>query len=139
MEGEYCGEVEGEGILWRGGGWRGWVLWRDGELERCGEHWWSNTHTLSLSCSWGPEDKGATVEGPGLVAHVRTAITLSHTHTLTSTHLPSSQEALTLAVSRGRYGYGNIFVFASGNGGSMNDNCNYDGYANSVYTVTVGE
>ena len=37
------------------------------------------THTLSLSCSWGPEDKGATVEGPGLVAQVRTALTLTHT------------------------------------------------------------
>jgi len=48
------------------------------------------------------------------------------------------QEALKLAVSRGRFGYGNVFVFASGNGGSV-DNCNYDGYANSVYTITVGE
>lgn len=77
------------------------------------------------------------MEGPGLVAQVRTTLTLSHT----PSHLPStpSQEALTLSVSKGRYGYGNVFVFASGNGGSMNDNCNYDGYANSVYTVTVGE
>jgi len=68
-----------------------------------------------FSCSWGPDDKGKTVEGPGFVA----------------------QEALKLAVSRGRFGYGNVFVFASGNGGSI-DNCNYDGYANSVYTITVG-
>ena len=49
------------------------------------------------------------------------------------------QEALKLAVSRGRFGYGNVFVFASGNGGSAGDNCNYDGYANSIYTITVGE
>lgn len=28
---------------------------------------------------------------------------------------------------------------ASGNGGQHSDNCNYDGYANSIYTVTIGE
>lgn len=27
---------------------------------------------------------------------------------------------------------------ASGNGGQHSDNCNYDGYANSIYTVTIG-
>lgn len=30
-------------------------------------------------------------------------------------------------------------MVASGNGGQHNDNCNYDGYANSIYTVTIGE
>lgn len=34
---------------------------------------------------------------------------------------------------------GIYYVFASGNGGQMNDNCNFDGYANSIYTLTVGE
>lgn len=38
----------------------------------------------------------------------------------------------------GRHGYGAIYVVASGNGGFANDNCNYDGYANTVYTVTIG-
>nr|XP_060627409.1 proprotein convertase subtilisin/kexin type 7-like [Anolis sagrei ordinatus]XP_060639154.1 proprotein convertase subtilisin/kexin type 7-like [Anolis sagrei ordinatus]XP_060641542.1 proprotein convertase subtilisin/kexin type 7-like [Anolis sagrei ordinatus] len=38
----------------------------------------------------------------------------------------------------GRRGFGSIFVVASGNGGHHNDNCNYDGYANSIYTVTIG-
>lgn len=38
----------------------------------------------------------------------------------------------------GRQGFGSIFVVASGNGGQHNDNCNYDGYANSIYTVTIG-
>lgn len=38
----------------------------------------------------------------------------------------------------GRRGFGSIFVVASGNGGQHNDNCNYDGYANSIYTVTIG-
>lgn len=41
-------------------------------------------------------------------------------------------------VDFGRHGYGSIFVVASGNGGSKKDNCNYDGYANSIYTVTIG-
>lgn len=41
-------------------------------------------------------------------------------------------------VMTGRHGYGSIYVVASGNGGQK-DNCNYDGYANSVYTLTVGE
>ena len=39
----------------------------------------------------------------------------------------------------GRHGYGNIYIVASGNGGQVGDNCNYDGYANSIYTVTIGE
>lgn len=30
-------------------------------------------------------------------------------------------------------------MVASGNGGQHSDNCNYDGYANSIYTVTIGE
>jgi proprotein convertase subtilisin/kexin type 7 len=38
----------------------------------------------------------------------------------------------------GRGGYGSIYVVASGNGGHEGDNCNYDGYANSLYTVTIG-
>jgi len=41
-------------------------------------------------------------------------------------------------VEFGRHGYGAIYVVASGNGGVVGDNCNYDGYANTVYTVTVG-
>lgn len=51
---------------------------------------------------------------------------------------PCLQEALELGTSHGRYGYGNVYVFASGNGGQMKDNCNFDGYANSIYTLTVG-
>lgn len=27
---------------------------------------------------------------------------------------------------------------ASGNGGHFKDNCNFDGYANSIFTVTIG-
>ena len=38
----------------------------------------------------------------------------------------------------GRGGLGSIYVVASGNGGSYKDNCNFDGYANSIFTVTIG-
>ena len=41
-------------------------------------------------------------------------------------------------VDYGRNGYGAIYVVASGNGGRSNDNCNYDGYANAIYTITIG-
>ncbi|NP_001090019.1 proprotein convertase subtilisin/kexin type 7 precursor [Xenopus laevis] len=68
------------------------------------------------SCSWGPDDDGKTVDGP---------------HQL-------GKAALQHGVIAGRRGFGSIFVVASGNGGQFNDNCNYDGYANSIYTVTIG-
>ncbi|CAH1263814.1 PCSK7 [Branchiostoma lanceolatum] len=68
------------------------------------------------SCSWGPDDDGKTIDGPHYLA----------------------RKALLYGVTGGRQGYGSIFVVASGNGGSAGDNCNYDGYANSIYTVTIG-
>lgn len=68
------------------------------------------------SCSWGPDDDGRTVDGPH----------------------PLGKAALQHGVIAGRRGFGSIFVVASGNGGQYNDNCNYDGYANSIYTITIG-
>ncbi|CAG0899857.1 unnamed protein product [Darwinula stevensoni] len=38
----------------------------------------------------------------------------------------------------GRGGRGSIYVWASGNGGTNGDNCNCDGYASSIYTLSVG-
>ncbi|KAJ8403741.1 hypothetical protein AAFF_G00346090 [Aldrovandia affinis] len=67
------------------------------------------------SCSWGPDDDGRTVDGPH----------------------PLGKAALQHGVIAGRKGFGSIFVVASGNGGQFKDNCNYDGYANSIYTVTI--
>ncbi|KAI8982425.1 peptidase S8/S53 domain-containing protein, partial [Mycotypha africana] len=68
------------------------------------------------SCSWGPPDDGESTEGPkGIVL-----------------------DAFKNGIQYGRNGLGSIFVFASGNGGSYGDNCNFDGYTNSIYTVTVG-
>ena len=68
------------------------------------------------SCSWGPRDDGRTMESPPRLA----------------------AEAYKKGIESGRNGKGTIFVFAAGNGGSNGDNCNYDGYTNSIFTVTVG-
>ena len=46
--------------------------------------------------------------------------------------------AIEKAVKVGRGGLGSIIVFASGNGGSAGDNCNADGYTNSIYTIAIG-
>jgi len=68
------------------------------------------------SCSWGPPDDGATMEAPGILI----------------------QRAMVNGVQSGRGGLGSIFVFAAGNGASAEDNCNFDGYTNSIYSITVG-
>ncbi|NWR25354.1 PCSK4 convertase, partial [Emberiza fucata] len=68
------------------------------------------------SASWGPEDDGRTVDGPGVLAAA----------------------AFQKGVAQGRGGLGSIFIWASGNGGTNYDNCNCDGYTNSIYTVSVG-
>ncbi|KAK3589908.1 hypothetical protein CHS0354_034921 [Potamilus streckersoni] len=44
--------------------------------------------------------------------------------------------AFELGINQGRGGKGVIYVWAAGNGG-ITDNCNADGYANSIYTVTI--
>jgi len=68
------------------------------------------------SNSWGPNDTGAILEAPG----------------------PLTLAALKNAVETGRGGKGTIFMWAGGNGLGANDNSNYDGYANSIYTIAVG-
>ena len=68
------------------------------------------------SNSWGPGDSGYTLLGPG----------------------PLTELALQSAATNGRDGKGTIFVWAGGNGGENGDNANYDGYANSIYTIAIG-
>ncbi|KFV66116.1 Proprotein convertase subtilisin/kexin type 7, partial [Dryobates pubescens] len=54
---------------------------------------------------------------------------------------PAGQGQAGGAVAQHRFGCvagSRVFVVASGNGGQHSDNCNYDGYANSIYTVTIG-
>ncbi|CAD5207153.1 unnamed protein product [Bursaphelenchus okinawaensis] len=72
-------------------------------------------HIDIYSASWGPEDDGKTFDGPGALA----------------------QEAFYRGIKRGRNGKGNIFVWASGNGGSRQDSCSADGYTTSIYTLSI--
>ena len=39
---------------------------------------------------------------------------------------------------KGRDGKGNIFVWATGNGGLTDDDCNCDGYTTSIFTISIG-
>ena len=41
-------------------------------------------------------------------------------------------------VFKGRAGKGNIYVWATGNGGLTDDDCNCDGYTTSIHTISVG-
>eukprot|EP01111_Echinosteliopsis_oligospora_P011605 TRINITY_DN3868_c0_g1_i4.p1 TRINITY_DN3868_c0_g1~~TRINITY_DN3868_c0_g1_i4.p1 ORF type:complete len:300 (-),score=99.94 TRINITY_DN3868_c0_g1_i4:138-1037(-) len=41
------------------------------------------------------------------------------------------------AVNTGRGGKGSIYVWAGGNGRTQGDNCNYDGYANSRFVISI--
>jgi kexin len=68
------------------------------------------------SCSWGPPDDGQAMDAPGLLI----------------------KRAMLNGVQNGRDGKGSVFVFASGNGAKSEDNCNFDGYTNSIYSITVG-
>ena len=77
-------------------------------------NWTSNLIQLK-SNSWGPNDDGTTLEAPG----------------------PLTQAALANAAATGRGGLGTLFIWAAGNGGDVGDNSNYDGYANSRYTIAV--
>lgn len=47
-------------------------------------------------------------------------------------------DAFVHGVTEGRGGLGSIYVFATGNGGRDGDNCNFDGYTNSRYTISIG-
>lgn len=48
------------------------------------------------------------------------------------------QRAIVLSCLDGRDGKGNIYVFAAGNGGRLGDLCNFDGYANLIWTMAIG-
>lgn len=48
------------------------------------------------------------------------------------------KRAIVNGIQNGRHGLGSVFVFASGNGAGYDDNCNFDGYTNSIYSITVG-
>ena len=75
------------------------------------------TNTIHiLNNSWNPTDNGTTLKAPGTLAAA----------------------ARQSAVTTGRNGKGRIFVWSSGNGRLVSDDCNFDGYANSRYAIAVG-
>lgn len=47
------------------------------------------------------------------------------------------EKAVVNGINNGRGGKGSVFVFASGNGAGWGDQCNFDGYTNSIYSITV--
>lgn len=66
--------------------------------------------------SWGPSDNGNIKEAPG----------------------PLTKAVLEQGTSIGRNGLGVIYTWAGGNGLDNDDNSNYDGYANSIHTISIG-
>jgi subtilisin-like proprotein convertase family protein len=76
----------------------------------------SNAVIHIKSNSWGPDDDGLTLEGPGAL----------------------TRAALSNGTAHGRGGLGTLYTWAGGNGLEANDNANKDGYANSPYTIAVG-
>ncbi|GMT28368.1 hypothetical protein PFISCL1PPCAC_19665 [Pristionchus fissidentatus] len=75
----------------------------------------NNHHIDIYSASWGPDDDGRTVDGPAKL----------------------TKAAFEKGIKEGRGGKGNIFIWASGNGGKDADSCNCDGYTNSIYTLSI--
>ncbi|KAK3096815.1 hypothetical protein FSP39_003549 [Pinctada imbricata] len=75
----------------------------------------NHTYIDIYSASWGPNDDGQTVEGPG----------------------PMALKAFEKGIKEGRNGKGVIYVWASGNGGRLGDNCDCDGYTGSIYTLSI--
>lgn len=75
------------------------------------------THYIDIySNSWGPDDSGFYVTGPG----------------------PLTQRALKNGAEKGRNGRGSIYVFAAGNGGLIvKDSCAFNGYVNSIFTIAI--
>ncbi|XP_013409557.1 neuroendocrine convertase 1 [Lingula anatina] len=75
----------------------------------------NHTYVDIVSASWGPNDDGKTLEGPGRLC----------------------KEAFIKGITEGRGGKGIIYMWASGNGGRSQDNCNCDGYTGSIYTLSI--
>ena len=75
----------------------------------------SQEHVDIFTNSWGPQDDGHHVVRPGFL----------------------TRETFRSMVENGRNGNGVIYVWAAGNGREHSDNCNYDGYANSRFTIAV--
>ena len=77
---------------------------------------WESQAIHLKSNSWGPVDDARRKSGPG----------------------PMTEAAFRDSAAIGRGGKGSIHMWAGGNGRRVGDNSNYDGYANSIYTIGVG-
>lgn len=96
-------------------------------------------HIDIYSASWGPDDDGKTVDGPGELATRAfiegvTKVRSSFRSIADGGDGPSDR---CYSCLQGRQGKGSIFVWASGNGGRDHDNCNCDGYTNSIWTLSI--
>ncbi len=76
---------------------------------------WRNDLIAVKSSSWGSDDSGNIMDGPG----------------------PLAAAAINDAVATGRGGLGTVFVVAAGNGAAEGDDSNYDGYANRPGVISV--
>lgn len=76
---------------------------------------YSDADISVYSNSWGPQDDGQRLDGPG----------------------PLTQRAMLRATQEGRGGRGSVYVWAAGNGKQNMDSCNYDGFANSRLVIPV--
>ncbi len=79
------------------------------------------------NASWGPDDTILDLEAPGPLT--RAALENGILFGRSAAATPGNPNPL---------GLGNIFVWAAGDGGAIGDNSNYDGYANSKFTIAVG-
>ncbi len=77
---------------------------------------WKNNIISIKNNSWGPGGAGYAIAGPGVL----------------------EEAALEQSIVAARNGRGLVFVFAAGNNRIEYDNANFDGYANSIYTLSVG-
>ena len=65
--------------------------------------------------SWGPADDGKVTDGPDA----------------------TQRSAVLIGITTGRGGRGAIYLWACGNGGDSGDSCDFDGYSNQRYSISV--
>lgn len=73
-----------------------------------------------------------------LRAHLPIILSVTSINTYIFTFSACKYTQLMNVWMQGRGGKGSVFVWAAGNGGSMGDDCNCDGYTSSVFTLSVG-
>ncbi len=86
-----------------------------GDDEEAAALGWATDVIDVYNNSWGPPDQGRYEDAGELV-----------------------KAAFQDGCTSGRDGLGVIYMWAGGNGREYDDNSNYDGYANSIYTIAVG-